>query len=123
MKKYEKRTKILAMHHHLIGVPDTGTDRVTVIDSGDVLRTSLACKIDLVICGHKHRPWFWNFGNLSIANAGTVSSERMRGLFENTYNVINIERGGKISVDLKIVGGRSIQLKDLVENYKRYGEE
>jgi 3',5'-cyclic-AMP phosphodiesterase len=122
MKKYEHKTKILAMHHHLIGVPDTGTDRVTVIDSGDVLRTALASKIDLVICGHKHRPWFWNFGNLSIANAGTASSERMRGLFENTYNIITIEKG-KIRVDLKIVGGKRIPLRDLVENYKRYGEE
>ena len=122
MKRYEKKTKILAMHHHLIGVPDTGTDRVTVIDSGDVLRSALASKIDLVICGHKHRPWFWNFDNLSIANAGTVSSERMRGLFENTYNIITIDRG-KIRVDLKIVGGKRISLQDLVENYKRFGEE
>jgi len=122
MKKYERKTKILAMHHHLIGVPDTGTDRVTVIDSGDVLRTALSSKIDLVICGHKHRPWFWNFGNLSIANAGTASSERMRGLFENTYNIITIDKG-KIKVDLKIVGGKRIPLKDLVENYKRFGEE
>lgn len=122
MKKYENRTKILAMHHHLVGVPDTGTDRVTVMDSGDVLRTALACKIDLVICGHKHRPWIWNFGNLSIANAGTASSERMRGLFENTYNIITIEKG-KIKVDLKIVGGKSMPLRELVDNYKRYGEE
>lgn len=122
MKKYEKKTKILAMHHHLIGVPDTGTDRVTVIDSGDVLRTALGSKIDLVICGHKHRPWYWNFGNLAIANAGTVSSERMRGLFENTYNIINIEKG-KIKVDLKIVGGKRMPLEEMVENYKRFGEE
>lgn len=122
MKKYEKKTKILAMHHHLIGVPDTGTDRVTVIDSGDVLRTALGSKIDLVICGHKHRPWVWNFHDLVIANAGTISSERTRGLFENTYNIVTIE-GGKIRVDLKIVGGKSMPLKDLVENYKRFGEE
>jgi hypothetical protein len=68
------------------------------------------------------RPWFWNFGNLSIVNAGTVSSERMRGLFENTYNIITIEKG-KIKVDLKIVGGEKIYLKDLVQNYKCFGEE
>ena len=69
LKKYEKKTKIVAMHHHLVGVPDSGTDRVTVIDAGDVLRTALSGKVDLVLCGHKHRPWIWNFGNLSIANA------------------------------------------------------
>ena len=86
------------------------------------MRSALASKIDLVICGHRHRPWFWNLGNLSIANAGTASSERMRGLFENAYNIITIDRG-KIRVDLKIVGGKRMPLKDLVENYKRFGEE
>ena len=122
LKKYEKKNKIVAMHHHLVGVPDTGTDRITVIDAGDVLRTALSGKVDLVLCGHKHRPWIWNFGNLLIANAGTASSERMRGLFENTYNIITIEKN-KIKIDLKIVGGKRIPLQDLVVHYKRFGEE
>lgn len=122
LKKYEKKNKIVAMHHHLVGVPDTGTDRVTVIDAGDVLRTVLSGKVDLILCGHKHRPWIWNFGNLLIANAGTASSERMRGLFENTYNIITIEKN-KIKIDLKIVGGKRMPLQDLVANYKRFGEE
>jgi len=122
MKKYQKSTKIVAMHHHLIGIPDSGTDRVTVIDAGDVLRTALSSKVDLVLCGHKHRPWIWDFGNLSIVNAGTTSSERMRGFFENTYNIITIEKN-KIKVDLKIVGGKRFPLKDLVTNYTRFGDE
>jgi 3',5'-cyclic AMP phosphodiesterase CpdA len=122
MKKYPKKIKIVAMHHHLIGIPDSGTDRVTVIDAGDVLRTSLSSQVDLVLCGHKHRPWIWDFGNLSIVNAGTASSERMRGFFENTYNIINIEKN-KIKVDLKIVGGKRFPLKDLVTNYTRFGDE
>ncbi|HSD04323.1 MAG TPA: metallophosphoesterase family protein [Nitrosopumilaceae archaeon] len=122
MKKYPKKIKIVAMHHHLIGIPDSGTDRVTVIDAGDVLRTALSSQVDLVLCGHKHRPWIWDFGNLSIANAGTASSERMRGFFENTYNIITIEKH-KIKVDLKIVGGKRFPLKDLVTNYTRFGDE
>ena len=122
MKKYQKYTKIVAMHHHLIGIPDSGTDRVTVIDAGDVLRTALSSQVDLVLCGHKHRPWIWDFGNLSIVNAGTASSERMRGFFENTYNIINIEKN-KIKVDLKIVGGKRFPLEELVTNYTRFGEE
>jgi len=122
MKKYEKKIKILAMHHHLIGIPDTGSDRVTVIDAGDVLRTILATNVDLVLCGHKHRPWIWTFKNLSIVNAGTTSSERVRGLFENTYNIIKIENK-KIHVDLKIVGGKRIPLENIVKNYTRFGEE
>ena len=122
MDKYKNRIKSLAMHHHLVGIPDTGSDRLTVIDAGDVLRTILETNVDLVLCGHKHRPWVWNFGNLQIVNAGTASSERSRGLFENSYNIITI-KGKKIQVDLKIVGGKRTPLENIVKNYSQYGEE
>lgn len=122
MEKYHDKVKILAMHHHLVGIPDTGSDRVTVIDAGDVLRTILDTKVDLVLCGHKHRPWIWSFSDLKIVNAGTASSDRVRGLFENSYNIITIQNK-KIQVDLKIVGGKRILLEDIVKNYTRFGEE
>ncbi len=122
MIKYKDRVKILAMHHHLVGIPDTGSDRVTAIDAGDVLRTILQTNVDIVLCGHKHRPWVWNFGNLQIVNAGTVSSERVRGLFENTYNIITI-KGKKVAVDLKIVGGQRTPLDNIVKNYSQFGQE
>jgi 3',5'-cyclic AMP phosphodiesterase CpdA len=122
MKKYKDKVKILAMHHHLVSIPDTGADRLTIIDAGDVLRTIAATNVDLVICGHKHRPWIWNFGKPLIAYAGTASSERARGLFENSYNIITIT-GKKIRVDLKIVGGKRIPLENIVKNYSRFGEE
>ncbi len=122
MKKYEDKITILAMHHHLIGIPDTGSERVTILDAGDVLRTILDTKVDLVLCVHKHRPWIWRLNNLSIVNAGATSSERMRGLFENTYNIVNVEKN-KLRVDLKIVGGKRLPLEDIVKNYTRFGEE
>ncbi len=122
MGKYKNKIKILAMHHHLVGIPDTGSDRLTVIDAGDILRTILQTNVNLVLCGHKHRPWVWNFKNLQIVNAGTVSSERVRGLFENTYNIITI-KGNKVLVDLKIVGGKRVPLDSIVKNYSQFGEE
>ena len=114
LKKYENKFKIVAMHHHLIGIPDTGSDRLTVIDAGDVLRAVLDSNVSLVLCGHKHRPWLWDFNTLSIANAGTTSSERVRGFFENSYNIVNIENG-TFRVDLKIVGGKRTPLRDVVK--------
>ena len=121
LKKYENKFKIVAMHHHLIGIPDTGSDRLTVIDAGDVLRTVLDSNVNLVLCGHKHRPWLWDFNTLSIANAGTTSSERVRGFFENSYNIVNIENG-TFRVDLKIVGGKRTPLRDIVKDYTRFSE-
>ena len=121
LKKYENKFKIVAMHHHLIGIPDTGSDRLTVIDAGDVLRAVLDSNVNLVLCGHKHRPWIWDFNTLSIANAGTTSSERVRGFFENSYNIVNIENG-TFRVDLKIVGGKRTPLRDIVKGYSRFSE-
>ena len=67
-------------------------------------------------------PWIWRFSDLSIVNAGTASSDRVRGLFENSYNIVTIENK-KIIVDLKIVGGKRMLLEDIVKNYARFGEE
>jgi len=122
MKKFQDKTTILAMHHHLIGIPDTGADKLTIIDAGDVLRATLDSDVDLVLCGHKHRPWLWDFNNLLIANAGSTSSERVRGFFENSYNIVKIENG-KISIDLKIVGGERRPLQSIVKDHTRFEEE
>ncbi|MEM3383645.1 MAG: metallophosphoesterase [Nitrososphaerales archaeon] len=111
LSKYVNKKKILAMHHHVIPVPDTGTDLITVLDAGDALRTFLYSNVDLVLNGHRHRPWIWNLEGLTIIHAGTLSSERMRGFFENSYNIIEIE--DEIKPSLKIVGGELIDLEDL----------
>jgi 3',5'-cyclic AMP phosphodiesterase CpdA len=107
----KKKIKIIAMHHHLIGVPDTGTDKIVIVDAGDILRTCLQYKVDLVLCGHKHRPWLWNLESLDIAYVGTASSTRFRGFFKNTKD------NGKVNVDIKVVGGRRFPLIDIVKNY------
>ncbi len=122
MKKFQNKTTILAMHHHLIGIPDTGADKLTIIDAGDVLRATLDSNVDLVLCGHKHRPWLWDFNNLLIANAGSTSSERVRGFFENSYNIIKIE-DGNISIDLKVVGGERTSLHDITQNYVGFEDQ
>jgi Icc protein len=119
----ETKTKIVAMHHHLIGIPDTGTDKIIILDAGDTLRACLQSGVDLVLCGHKHRPWAWNLGRLEIAYAGTTSSIRFRGFFENCYNIIDIEKGKKPRVDIKIVGKKRFPLSELVERYKPFLEQ
>ena len=122
MKKYKDKIKIVAMHHHLIPIPDTGSDQLTVVDAGDVLRTVLNTQVDVVLCGHKHRPWAWNFGKLTVVNAGTASSERLRGLFENTYNILTISNK-KVQVDLKIVGGKRLPIDEIMNNYSQFDDE
>lgn len=119
LKKFHTKIIFVAMHHHLIDVPDTGSDHQTVRDAGDVLRTILNSGVRLVLCGHNHRPWMWDFGKLKVVNAGTATSERPRGLFENSYNIITIQ-DGKVGVDLKIVGGSRMPISDMVQKYSLF---
>jgi 3',5'-cyclic AMP phosphodiesterase CpdA len=118
LSKYENKIKIVAMHHHLIAIPDTGYANVVgILDAGDTLRACLESKVDLVLCGHKHRPWLWNLGSLKIAYAGTACSWRYRGVFENTYNIIDV-KDSKINVNIKIVGGKRMPLSNIVKRYE-----
>lgn len=109
LDKYADRTKIVALHHHLLPVPDTGMEKNIISDAGDVLWSLISHGADLVLCGHRHRPWVWNMGNMNIFYAGTVSTNRLRGFYKNSYNIIEIKNSG-IQASLKIVGGKEFAL-------------
>jgi len=102
--------KIIALHHHVIPVPDTGMEQNIVCDAGDLLWTLTSSGVNLVLCGHRHRPWIWELGNLPIIHAGTVSTDRLRGFYYNTYSIIRIE-DSKVEAYLKIPGGERYNFK------------
>jgi len=102
--------KIMALHHHLIPVPDTGMEQNIVCDAGDLLWTLTSSGVNLVLCGHRHRPWIWELGNLSIIHAGTVSTDKLRGFYHNTYSIIRVE-DSRIEAYLKIPGGEKYDFK------------
>jgi 3',5'-cyclic-AMP phosphodiesterase len=83
--------KIFALHHHLLPIPGTGRERSTVMDAGDVLEVLVEAGVNIVLSGHKHVPYVWHLENLWIANAGTVSSLRVRGYTKPCYNIVQIE--------------------------------
>jgi 3',5'-cyclic-AMP phosphodiesterase len=85
--------KVFALHHHLIPVPGTGRERSTVQDAGDILELLLSAGCDLVLTGHKHVPHVWRLEHIYIANAGTVSSLRLRGNTKPCYSIIEYEQG------------------------------
>lgn len=114
LSKHQDKLKIVAIHHHIIPVPDTGADQITVIDAGDVLRSLTKSKVDLVLCGHRHRPWQWQIENMKVIHAGSVSCEKLRGFFCNSYNVITINKN-RIEEKLKIVNGDFVDFDDIVK--------
>jgi 3',5'-cyclic AMP phosphodiesterase CpdA len=85
--------KVFVMHHHLLPIPGTGRERSTVMDAGDVLEVLIHAGVDVVLSGHKHVPYVWRLEEMYIANAGTVSSMRVRGHGKPCYNVLEFDDG------------------------------
>ncbi len=119
LKKFEDRVKIVAIHHHVIPVPDTGADQITVIDAGDVLRSLTKSEVNLVLCGH--RPWMWKLEKMQVVHAGSVSCEKLRGFFLNSYNVIEIKKK-RVEAKLKVVNGEFIEFSDIVKRRQIFEE-
>lgn len=114
LEEYKDKVKIVTIHHHIIPVPDTGADQITIVDAGDVLRSLVKSKVDLVLCGHRHRPWRWKIEDMLVVHAGSVSCEKLRGFFCNSYNVVEI-KGKKVDAKLKIVDGGYVDFKEIVK--------
>jgi predicted phosphodiesterase len=72
-------------------IPGTGRERSTVMDAGDLLEVLIHAGVDVVLSGHKHVPYVWRLEDLYVANAGTVSSMRVRGHGKPCYNVLEFD--------------------------------
>jgi 3',5'-cyclic AMP phosphodiesterase CpdA len=83
--------RVFVLHHHLVSVPGTGRERNIVWDAGDVLALLTELEVDLVLCGHKHVPNVWQFGEMLLISSGTASSHRVRGYTRPSYNVIDVD--------------------------------
>lgn len=83
--------KLVALHHHVIPVPKTGREKSILTDAGDVLELLTRCRVDLVLCGHKHVPWVWNLNGMVIANAGTATTDRVKWQIPQSFNLIALD--------------------------------
>jgi Icc protein len=92
-KEFEQEAalKIFVLHHHLLPIPGTGRERSTVMDAGDLLEVLIHAGVDVVLSGHKHVPYVWQLEDMYVANAGTVSSMRVRGHGKPCYNVLEFD--------------------------------
>ena len=95
---------IIALHHHIISIPQTGRERNVLSDAGDILKTITTHEVDLVLSGHKHVPNIWKINETLIVNTGSLCSNKLRGKIANSYIVYNIS-DDTIEVFLNNVGG------------------
>lgn len=81
---------VVAVHHHLVGIPGTGRERNVVLDAGDVLEILNRYHVDLVMAGHRHVPYAWQVSGTLIVTSGTASTWRTRGVTPPSYNVVTV---------------------------------
>ncbi|MBS7288574.1 MAG: metallophosphoesterase [Candidatus Freyarchaeota archaeon] len=84
--------KAVALHHHLVPIPGTGRERNIPSDSGDFLKLLSDLNVHLVLCGHKHVPWFWKLNEILIINAGTATTLRLKAHTPPSFNLITVNR-------------------------------
>ena len=83
---------IVAVHHHLVGIPGTGRERNIVLDAGDVLEIIDHYGVDLVLAGHRHVPFAWQVNRTLIVTSGTACTWRTRGITPPSYNIVTVLR-------------------------------
>ncbi|MBR0271992.1 MAG: metallophosphoesterase family protein [Methanobrevibacter sp.] len=110
----EDSFSIVALHHHVIPIPDTGRERNVLSDAGDILKTLTTHEVGLVLSGHKHVPNIWRINETVVVNAGSLCSNKLRGKIGNSYMVYIIDEEN-IEIFLNNVGGE----KFLYGKYRR----
>ena len=83
--------KIFTLHHHLVPIPGTGRERNIITDAGDVLAVLAKTDVDVILSGHKHVPFFWGINGILVANSGTATTRRVRGLTPASWNEFHID--------------------------------
>lgn len=86
----EDAFRLVMLHHHLVAVPNTGRERNTLSDAGDVIEVLVAAGVDLVVAGHKHVPYVWVVNGLPVVMSGTATTWRIRGEVPPSFNLIEI---------------------------------
>ena len=105
---------IVALHHHIVPIPQTGRERNILSDAGDILKTLTTHQVDLILSGHKHVPNIWKINDTIISNTGSLSSTKLRGKNKNSYTVYDIS-DTEINIYLNEINGE----KFLFGNYLR----
>ena len=99
-----KKIKIVAAHHHLVPLPDTGRERNVLFNAGDVLDLLLSHDVTLYMCGHKHVPNVYRVEDLVVDNAGCASCRKTRKGDVNSYNIVKITKD-KVKVVIRRLTG------------------
>ena len=96
------RINVLALHHHIVPIPDTGRERNVLIDAGEVVEMLINLGFALVLAGHRHMPYSIRLMRTHIIHAGSLGSFKILGMPDHNYNIIELSEEN-VSLKLKFV--------------------
>lgn len=98
--------KVLAFHHHVLPIPNTGRERSMVEDAGDVLDFILKENIDIVCTAHRHFPNTYLIEDEDdtalIINTGTFSATKTRARAGCGFVSLEIEKEPGEKCDVRV---------------------
>ncbi len=103
-KKFRKdKVNILALHHHIVPIPNTGRETNVLTDAGEIVETLIKSSGAVVLCGHRHMPYSLKLMRTHIIHAGTLGSFKILAMPDNNYNIIDLTPE-YIELKLRFVG-------------------
>ncbi len=117
MQKYRGWRSIVAMHHHLVQTPDSGRNRDTIWDAGEMLELTQTFGVGMVVMGHRHVPHTYTIGNTVLLYACTCSARKTKSEEPPSCNLISFDED-TLSVDTV----SSID-REKIPLFKRVGNE
>ena len=104
--------RVLALHHHVIGVPYSGRKRTTLMDAGELIELCHLFQVDLVLQGHKHIPHAHILGSTTFLYCGTSTTDKVRADEAPSFNYIELDKG---DLRVQIVNSETLEEDLLVE--------
>ncbi len=117
----DKIVKVVVFHHHLLPIPNTGRERSTIDDAGDMLKVLLDHNVDVVINGHRHISNVYNVTDgdheLICINNGTFSANKTRYRELHSFSVVDVSPEKIITKRIKIYANKE---KKTTKEYHHY---
>ncbi len=106
-----KRDKIniLAIHHHIVPIPETGRERNVLIDAGEMVEILVRKGVAVVLAGHRHMPYSIRLMRTHIIHAGALGSFKVLGMPDNNYNILEFSDDA-LTLKLKFVDYGEVEI-------------
>lgn len=109
--------RVIALHHHTIGVPYSGRKHNTYPDAGELIEFTQIFGVDLVCHGHKHVPHAYVIGPTTFLYCGTSTSDKVRAAENPSFNHISLNEG---DIEVQLINSEDLEQSLLLQRKENH---